>query len=33
VLETAGSFWKLGSKICESTIYMMKQSNLKTEIE
>jgi len=33
VLETAESFWKLVSKMCESTFSMMKQSNLKTDIE
>jgi len=32
VLVTAGSFLKL-VKMCESTLSMMKQSNLKTEIE
>jgi len=29
----AESFWKLVSKMCESTFSMLKQSNLKTEIE
>ena len=33
VLETAESFWKFASKMCESTFSMMKQLNLKTEIE
>jgi len=33
VLETAKSFWKLVSKMCENTFSMMKQSNLKSEIE
>ena len=33
VFETAESFWKLVSKMCGSTFSMMKQSNLKTEIE
>jgi len=33
VLKTAESFWKSVSKMCESTFFMMKQSNLKTEIE
>jgi len=32
VLETTESFWKLVSKMFEST-FSMKQSNLKTEIE
>ena len=33
MLETAESFWKLLSKMCGSTFSMMKQSNLKAEIE
>ena len=33
VLDTAESYWKLVSKMCESTISMMKQSKLKTESE
>jgi len=33
VLETAESFWKLVSKMCESTFSAMQQSNPKTEIE
>jgi len=33
VLETVKGFWKLASKMCESTFSMMKQLNLKTEIE
>jgi len=33
VLKIAESFWKLVSKMCESTFSMMKQPNLKTEIE
>jgi len=33
VLGTAESFWKLVSKMCENTFSVIKQSNLKTEIE
>jgi len=32
-IETAKSFWKLVNEMCESTFSMMKQSNLKSEIE
>jgi len=33
VLETAESFWKLVSKMCESAFSVLKQSNLRSEIE
>ena len=33
MLETAESFRKLVNKMCESTFSMMKQSNIKTDIE
>ena len=33
VLETAKSFWKFVSKMCESSFSVMKQKSLKTEIE